>query len=50
MEEIVKLMRLFELAPVNRVVLDSARLSGFKDFEAWEMARRVRRKYRGGRG
>ena len=33
MEEIVKLMQLFEVAPVNRAVLDSAILSGFTDFE-----------------
>ncbi len=33
MEEIVKLMQLFEVAPVNHAVLDSAILSGFTDFE-----------------
>ncbi len=33
MEEINKLMTLFEIAPVNRAVLDAAILSEFKDFE-----------------
>ncbi len=33
MEEIKKLMKLFEVAPVNRAVLDSAVSSDFKDFE-----------------
>jgi predicted nucleic acid-binding protein len=33
MEEINKLMTLFEIAPVNRAVLDAALSSGFKDFE-----------------
>ena len=33
MEEINKLMTLFEIAPVNRAVLDAALLSEFKDFE-----------------
>ena len=32
-EEIEKLMMLFEIAPVNRAVLDAALASGFKDFE-----------------
>ena len=32
-EEINKLMMLFEVAPVNRAVLDAALTSGFKDFE-----------------
>ena len=32
-EEINKLMMLFEVAPVNRAVLDAALSSGFKDFE-----------------
>ncbi len=32
-EEINKLMKLFEIAPVNRAVLDAAISSGFKDFE-----------------
>ncbi len=32
-EEINKLMRLFEIAPVNRAVLDAAISSDFKDFE-----------------
>ena len=31
-EEINKLMMLFEVAPVNRAVLDAALSSGFKDF------------------
>ena len=33
LEEINKLMMLFEIAPVNRAVLDAALKSGFKDFE-----------------
>jgi len=33
LEEINKLMMLFEVAPVNRAVLDAALSSGFKDFE-----------------
>ncbi len=33
MEEINKLMKLFEVAPVNRAVLDEAISSEFKDFE-----------------
>ena len=33
MEEINKLLKLFEVAPVNRAVLDTAVSSGFKDFE-----------------
>jgi len=33
MEEINKLMKLFEVAPVNRAVLDAAISSEFKDFE-----------------
>jgi predicted nucleic acid-binding protein len=33
MEEIKKLMKLFEVAPVNRAVLGSAVSSDFKDFE-----------------
>ena len=33
LEEIYKLMMLFEVAPVNRAVLDAALSSGFKDFE-----------------
>ena len=33
MDEIVKLMKLFEVAPVNRAVLETAVSSGFKDFE-----------------
>ena len=32
-QEIEKLMKLFEIAPVNRAVLDSALSSGFSDFE-----------------
>ena len=32
-EEINKLLMLFEVAPVNRAVLDAALTSGFKDFE-----------------
>ena len=32
-EEINKLLKLFEVAPVNRAVLDTAVSSGFKDFE-----------------
>lgn len=32
-QEIAKLMNLFEIAPVNRVVSDSALSSGFLDFE-----------------
>jgi predicted nucleic acid-binding protein len=32
-EEINKLMMLFEVAPVNRAVLDAALAAGFKDFE-----------------
>ena len=33
LEEINKLMMLFEIAQVNRAVLDAALTSGFKDFE-----------------
>ena len=33
LKEINKLMLLFEIAPVNRAVLDAALKSGFKDFE-----------------
>jgi len=33
MEEINKLLKLFEVAPVNRAVLDTAASSGFKDFK-----------------
>ena len=33
MEEIKKLMKLFEVAPVNRAVLDASIYSDFKDFE-----------------
>ncbi len=33
LEQINKLMKLFEVAPVNRAVLDAALSSGFKDFE-----------------
>ena len=33
LEEIKKLMMLFEVTPVNRAVLDAALSSGFKDFE-----------------
>ena len=33
MEEIYKLMKLFEIAPVNRAVLDTAVSADFKDFE-----------------
>ena len=33
MEEINKLLKLFEIAPVNRAVLDTAVTSDFKDFE-----------------
>ena len=33
LKEIKKIMMLFEIAPVNRAVLDSALISGIKDFE-----------------